>query len=57
MPFLPYLGVNRRNRWGGIPEYAAAQFLERLEFGQKPSLLNCKRRQVPVFKKQLMDGH
>ena len=53
MVFLPNLGVNRRDRLGGIPEYASAQSLERLDLGQKSSFLNWKRRQVPIFKKTI----
>jgi len=51
--FLPNLGVNRRDRLGGIPEYASAQSLERLDLGQKSSFLNWKRRKVPIFKKTI----
>jgi hypothetical protein len=36
---------------------ASAQFLDFLDLGQKPSLLDWKRHMVPRFKKQLMDGH
>ena len=53
MVFLPNLGVNRRDRLGGIPEYASAQSLDLLDLGQKSSFLNWKRRQVPSFKKTL----
>ena len=51
MVFLPNLGVNRRDRLCGIPEYASAQSLDLLDLGQKSSFLNWKRRQVSIFKK------
>jgi hypothetical protein len=53
MVFLPNLGVNRRDRLGGIPVVASAQSLDLLDLGQKSSFLNWKRRQVPIFKKTL----
>ena len=53
MVFLPNLGVNRRDRLYGIPEYASAQSLDFLDLGQKSSFLNWKLRQVPIFKKTI----
>jgi hypothetical protein len=50
MVFLPNLGVNRRDRLCGIPEYASAQSLDFLDLGQKSSFLNWKCRQVSIFK-------
>jgi len=53
MVFLPNLGVNRRDRLGGIPPYASAQSLDFLDLGQKSVFLNWKRHQVPIFKKTI----
>ena len=49
-------GFNRRDRLGGIPEYASAQSLDFLDLGQKFSFLNWKRRKVPIFKKTINGG-
>jgi hypothetical protein len=53
MVFLPNPIVNRRDRLGGIPEYASAQSLDFLDLGKKSSFLNWKRRKVPIFKKTI----
>jgi hypothetical protein len=53
MVFLPNLGVYRRNRLCGIPEYASAQSLDCLDLGQKSAFLNWKRRQMPIFKQPI----
>ena len=53
MVFWPNLGVNRRDRLCGIPEYASAQSLDFLDLGQKSSFLNWKRRNAPIFKKTI----
>ena len=50
MVFLPNLGVNRRDRLGGIPPIASAQSLDFLDLGQKSAFLNWKRRKAPIFK-------
>jgi hypothetical protein len=39
MVFLPNLGVNRRDRLGGIPEYASAQSLDFFDLGQKSAVV------------------
>jgi hypothetical protein len=53
MVYLPDIGVNRRDRLGGIPAYASAQSLDFHELGQKSSFLNWKGRQVSIFIKTI----
>jgi len=53
MVYLPNLGVNRRDRLCGTPQYATAQSLDFLDLGHKSSFLDWKRHQVPIFKKTI----
>jgi hypothetical protein len=53
MVFLPNLGDNLRACLCGVVNYASAQALDFLDFGQKFAFLDWKHQKVPIFLKGL----